>query len=86
MADATVSPPHFSPQTPAPDHHRAVVKINGASCTLRTLYELARHCEDAIDASTFTIAAMVMTRDACWELDGALVELGETRNGFFDND
>ncbi len=78
--------PQLPPVPQSPDPHRAVVKINGASCTLRTLYELARHCEDAIDASTFTIAAMVMTRDACWELDGALVELGETRNGFFDND
>jgi len=84
MADATV--PQLPPVPQTPDPRRAVVKINGASCTLRTLYELARHCEDAIDARTFTIAAMVMTRDACWELDGALVEMGEMRNGFFDYD
>jgi hypothetical protein len=66
------------------DIRRATAKINSAAVTIRALHDLVAQADDALDVQTCIAAAMAMSRDTCRELDEALADLGDMRNGFFD--
>ncbi|QKS29541.1 MAG: hypothetical protein HT579_11880 [Candidatus Accumulibacter similis] len=59
-------------------------KISAASITLRSLHNLiVGSCTE--DAPNIVILTEALTRDTCRELDDALANLGDFRNGFFDH-
>ncbi|MBO3706659.1 MAG: hypothetical protein J5X21_09655 [Candidatus Accumulibacter sp.] len=66
------------------DIRRATAKINSAVVTIKALHDLMVQADDALEVQTCIAAAMAMSRDTCRELDDALVDLGDMRNGFFD--
>jgi len=62
----------------------ATSKISAASITLRSLHNLiVGSCTE--DAPNIVILTEALTRDTCRELDDALANLGDFRNGFFDH-
>jgi|APTNR8051073442_1049403.scaffolds.fasta_scaffold285435_1 hypothetical protein len=66
------------------DIRRATAKINSAAVTIKALHDLVVQADDALEVQTVAAAAMALARDTCRELDDALADLGDMRNGFFD--